>query len=155
MINTFHRPPLSTVRTRLSQVLIVTGLSAIGAFSGLVPQTAPHFVGLVSATAVAQTPDVTSYARAAFEIEQLRQRKYSEAKERLRGNVPPNVCGQQEPPAEVRTICDEFMRGTTNIIKQNGMSVSQFNDITRRKDTDPNLQQQIQAELLKIQKSAP
>ena len=44
------------------------------------------------------------------------------------------------------------MTNSAAIIKKNGLSVAEFNDLTRRKDTEPLLQQQIQNELLRLQK---
>ena len=147
------RPSLNTV-TRL---LLVSALSTVG----LVVSDAPHLV-LRSAwslgnAAYAQTsaPQVSQYARAAFYIEQQRQQDYAEAKKIMSGNVPEDVCRQQNIPSAVHDICSRFLKRSAEIIKENGLTIPQFNEITRRKDGDPNLQQQIQSELLKLQKTTP
>jgi hypothetical protein len=101
-----------------------------------------------------QTPEqVIQYARAAYEIEQVRRRNYAQAKRILGGNVPEDVCRQQTIPSEVKGICEDFSRRAAEIIKRNGLTYGQFNDITRRKDRDPELRQKIQQELLRLQKS--
>jgi hypothetical protein len=146
------------VRPALLQIGVVSVLSVVSLLSGITPQIARHPADLFSSSAAyAQgDPAVTSYANAAYQIERLRQRKFSEAKQQFSGgNVPANVCQQQNIPAPVRSICDEFMKESADIIKDNGLSVAQFNDITRRKSTDTALQQQIDTELLRIQKKTP
>lgn len=158
MMNVSNRLPLFSVRRQMNHLVIVGVLSVAGVLSGFIPQVSPSARGLsISSAAFAQSPDaqISNYARAALRIEQLRQKMYAEAKEKLGGNVPPNVCSQTPPPAPVQDICANFMQQTKDIIRQNNLSVSQFNDLTRRKDSDPALQSQIQAELLRIQKSAP
>ena len=52
-------------------------------------------------------------------------------------------------------FCGRFLKRSAEIIKDSGLSISQFNELTRRKEGDPALQQQIQSELLKLQKTAP
>jgi hypothetical protein len=111
-------------------------------------------LGLDSA-AYAQSNPVTQYARAAYEIERLRQSKYAEAKRIMGGTVPDDVCRQSNIPQPVRDICTELMDASADIIKRNGLSGRQFNDLTRQRETDPVLQQQIQAELLRLQKESP
>jgi hypothetical protein len=136
---------------------MVGALSTVSLLSGLTLQVAQNPAALVSAaTAYAQSGDpVSQYARAAYEIERMRQKRYSEAKQVLGGDVPADVCRQQNIPPAVRGICDEFLKESASIIKQNGLTIAQFNDITRRKEGDPKLQQQIQGELMQLQKGAP
>lgn len=148
------RPSLNTV----TQFFLVSALSTVG----LVASDAPHLLlrsttGSPSGAAYAQAspPQVSQYARAAFYIEQQRQQDYAEAKKIMSGNVPEDVCRQQNIPSAVQDICGRFLKRSTEIIKENGLTISQFNDITRRKEGDPNLQQQIQSELLKLQKTTP
>ncbi|WP_421656899.1 DUF4168 domain-containing protein [Leptothermofonsia sp. ETS-13] len=145
------------VRFTLSRIGIVSVLSAASLMFGVTPHIAQRPVDLFSGSAAyAQgDPAITSYANAAYQIERLRQKKFREAKNELGGNVPTNVCQQPTIPASVRSICDEFMKESSDIIKSNGLSITQFNEITRRKDSDPALQQQIDNELLRIQKKTP
>ena len=129
---------------------------------GLVVSYTPHLVLRSTAWSVsdaayaqASSPQVSQYARAAFYIEQQRQQDYAEAKKIMSGNVPDDVCRQQNIPSAVHDICSRFLKRSAEIIKENGLTIAQFNDITRRKEGDPSLQQQIQSELLKLQKTTP
>lgn len=138
-----------------------TQLFVVGAFSaiGLLGNYAPLLTQSSSSTGVAyaqsSSPQVSQYARAAFYIEQQRQQDYAEAKKIMGGNVPEDVCRQQNIPAAVNDICGRFLKRSAEIIKDSGLTITQFNELTRRKEGDPALQQQIQSELLKLQKSAP
>lgn len=149
--------PFVTLQPAFSRLGVVGLLATASLLSGITIPVTRHAVNPLSSAAYAQDdPAVASYANAAYQIERLRQRRFSEAKREFPGgNVPANVCQQASIPATVRSICDEFMNESAEIIKSNGLSVSQFNEITRRKGSDPALQQQIDTELLRIQKKAP
>jgi hypothetical protein len=155
------QPSVSLLHSSLNTVtrlFLVSALSTVGFAVGY----APHLVlrsasWSISDAAYAQggSPQVSQYARAAFYIEQQRQQDYAEAKKIMSGNVPEDVCRQQNIPSAVHDICGRFLKRSAEIIKENGLTISQFNEITRRKEGDPNLQQQIQSELLKLQKATP
>ncbi|WP_146141073.1 DUF4168 domain-containing protein [Stenomitos frigidus] len=148
------RPSLNTV-TRL---FLVSALSTVGLVVSYAPQSMLRSTTWSlgdAAYAQANPPQVSQYARAAFYIEQQRQQDYAEAKKLMSGNVPEDVCRQQNIPSAVHDICGRFLKRSAEIIKENGLTISQFNDITRRKEGDPSLQQQIQSELLKLQKTTP
>lgn len=139
----------------IPRLVLIGTCSALGLLSGLAPALLPQaarFEFNAVASAQAPTPQISNYAKAAFEIEQIRQREYADAKRIMGGNVPGDVCRQQDIPRPVQDICNRFMTNSAAIIKKNGLSVAEFNDLTRRKDTEPLLQQQIQNELLRLQK---
>ncbi len=151
----FLRPSVNAAFTRL---VLVGALSTVGLIAGFASHLTPRSAHLsLSEAAYAQSPNplVGKYARAAFYIEQQRQQDYAEAKKIMGGNVPEDVCRQQNIPATVRGICDRFLKRSAEIIKENGLDNTQFNDLTRRKESDPALQQQIQGELLRLQKATP
>jgi len=157
MLNYFYLRQ-SLICSMVSRTALVSTLVGISLISGLIPTiTVPSIRLGFDSTAYAQTadPQIRNYARAAFEIEQRRQRDYAEAKRIMGGNVPGDVCRQQDIPSPVHEICKNFMSDSSNIIKKYGLTNTQFNDITRRKNSDPELQQRIQTELLQLQKSAP
>jgi hypothetical protein len=150
-----HEVPVAPAT--VSRIAIVGALSALSLLAGL-PNVTIRPLGLESGSAAyaqGNNLPVGQYARSAFEIERLRQRKYAEAKQIMGGKVPDDVCRQSDIPQPVRDICNQLMSASSEIIKRNGLTVNQFNDITRRKDSDPGLQQQIQAELLRLQKATP
>jgi hypothetical protein len=144
----------ASMKSRRSSALLAS-IAATVLFTGFAPQIAqPVLEYVFGSPALAQTQaDVAKYARAAYDIEKLRQSRYAEAKRLMGGNVPGDVCRQQDIPANVRGICNDFLRESGDIIKRNGLTVSQFNAITLKKDSDANLQRQIQQELLQLQKA--
>ncbi len=108
----------------------------------------------VGALTYAQTPEqISEYARVAYQIEQIRRRNYAQAKRILGGNVPEDVCTQPNIPNAVKGICDDFSQQAAKIIERSALTPAQFNDITRRRDRDPNLQRQIQQEIMRLQKA--
>jgi hypothetical protein len=153
MINTsakfWNFPGQSRSRAAMLGALVATLM-----LSGQASYTAQQaFDYVFGAPAHAQSNgDIAKYAKAAYEIEKLRQSRYAEAKRLMGGNVPGDVCRQQDIPGNVRSICDSFLTESRQIIERNGMTVAQFNELTRRKDRDANLQRQIQQELLRLQK---
>lgn len=136
----------------LSRVVLVSTLTVCGVLSGISPQLVGPTVRLQSdSAAYAQSSSqITQYAKAAYDIEQLRQRQYARAKRIMGGNVPDDVCQRQNIPGAVRGICNDFLEKSADIIRQHGLTPSQFNDITRRKERDPGLRQQIEQELLRL-----
>lgn len=149
-----HRLMPSQMNLTVSGTLLAGMLSATALLSGTAPQLARQASDYVlGAPAYAQSgPEVSRYASAAYEIEKLRQSRYSEAKRLMGGNVPGDVCRQPDIPGNVREICNNFLKESAEIIKRNGLSTAQFNAITRKKDSDAALQRQIQQELLRLQK---
>lgn len=140
-------------RQSRSRATVLGALVATLTLSGYAAYPAQQaFDYVFGAPAHAQSSDVAKYAKAAYEIEKLRQSRYAEAKRLMGGNVPGDVCRQQDIPGNVRSICDSFLSESRQIIERNGMTATQFNEMTRRKDRDANLQRQIQQELLRLQK---
>lgn len=142
----------------LSRLLLVSALSTVGVLASYTPNLTQRSIdfGLgEAASAQAPTPAVSQYARAALLIEQERQQDHAEVKRIMGGNVPEDVCRQKNIPSAVRDICNRFLKRSAEIIKENGLTITQFNDLTRRKESDPALQQKIQGELLKLQKATP
>lgn len=151
------RPQRQSTQPRFSRFAWASVLSVAGLLFGVVPQAQNPLQLASDSVAYAQgaDPQITSYARAAREIERLRQQQYGEAKKLMGGNVPGDVCRQQDIPATVRDICNKFLQESAAIIQRNGLDVRQFNELTRRKDNDPALQRQIQSELIRLQKTEP
>lgn len=126
------------------------GAVALLASGGLLTTLTPL---LVSPAYGQGSPQVTRYARVAYELEQARQRYYAQAKRALGGKVPNNVCEPNAIPDAVRGICDRFNRDTYQILEKYRMSDDEFKEMTRRQQSDPALQRQIQQEMMRIQRS--
>lgn len=133
----------------LSRMALAGMLSATSLLAGFSPRL-DQISLTAGSVAYAQADQVAQYARAAYQIERLRQQKFGQAK-KLVPNLPADPCRQQDIPQPVRSICNSFLSESTEIVKKNGLSISQFNELTRRKDSDPSLQQQIRQEMQRLQ----
>ncbi|HIK18711.1 MAG TPA: DUF4168 domain-containing protein [Leptolyngbyaceae cyanobacterium M33_DOE_097] len=141
--------PQKILRHTLIASLMLAGLTTADV---ALSQKSPFSVWV--SVAQAQTPaQINEYARVAFEIEQMRRKNYAQAKRIMGGNVPEDVCRQQDIPSAVKGICDDFTRRAADIIKRSALTPAQFNDITRRRDRDPELERKIQQEILRLQKA--
>jgi hypothetical protein len=148
-------PPASRDR----QTGLSWALSLVGLCGGIGLWLTPHPVGAThlgeiqwSGIALAQSSDkVARYARAAYEIERLRQQHYAEAKRILGGNVPGNVCRQQNIPGPVRSICSRFDAESAKIVRRHGLSTGEFDEITLKRSGNAGLEQQISNEIMRIQ----
>ncbi len=154
MRNTFLFTTL--LAPRLWAKLTIAGIFCTGSLlTGIVPTISWPQPGLnLTSAAYAQAVDpqqITQYARAALKIEQIRQRAYADAKRILSGSVPLDVCRQANIPQSVQAICTDFLDKSEGIIRGSGLTVPQFNEITRLRKSNPEVQQQIQNELIKVQ----
>lgn len=105
-----------------------------------------------STAAFAQSANkIRSYAGAVLEIEPLRRRAYRDVRRMMNGNLPNDVCRQEQVPGNVRSICADFFDESANIIRRNNLSISEFNDLTQRSQSDSSLMNQIQQELIRQQ----
>lgn len=135
--------------------LLIGTTAVFSVFSGLAPELSHTTIRplVFSTTAVAEMTDETvrNYARAVLEIEDRRQSAYDEAKTVMHGNVPKEVCRQDNIPRAVQEICNDFLHQSAAIIRKNGLTNAEFNEITRRVQTDTALGARVKQELLRLQ----
>lgn len=106
-----------------------------------------------SATVLAQSAEqIRGYAGAVLDIEPLRQQAYRKVREMMKGNMPNDVCRQNALPGNVRSICSNFFDESASRIRQNNLSIGEFNDITQKSQSDPGLMNRIQQELIRQQR---
>ncbi len=104
--------------------------------------------------------EIANYARAALAIETKRQQSYEDIRGILSDeSVPEVVCSDTRrinrmKPAEVRQVAVQYCTHAKTMIDDHGLTVSRFNEITRIQQSNPQLQQRIQAELSRIQQSS-
>jgi hypothetical protein len=148
----FSAKSLTPLRTLLCPIAAGV-LSCLAILSGTTPSLSAQGFDW-STIALAQSADeVVRYSRAAYEIEQLRQRNYAKAKRIMGGNVPEDVCQRQNIPGEVQRLCGDLQADSMRIIGEHGLSPAQFNRITRDRQTNPALERQIQQELIRLQRA--
>lgn len=129
-------------------MLTITGLA-----SGLTPGLSKDFSTVVFSTAIyAQSAEqITKYARAVLQMEPVRQTAYQEVRRILKGSVPGDVCRQGSVPRSVKDICSRFYTRSAQIILNNGLSIGEFNEMTRRLQGDAGLRSRIQQEMRRQQ----
>ena len=87
-----------------TQIFVVGALASMGMVISYAPLLIQRAPTMGAAYAQAGSAPVSQYARAAFYIEQQRQQDYAEAKKIMGGNVPEDVCRQQNIPSAVHDI---------------------------------------------------
>ncbi len=101
---------------------------------------------------MAQSYKVREYAGAVLEIEPLRQDSFREVRNIMGGKVPSDICRQSSMPNSVSMICDRFLDRSAAIIQRHNLTVNEFNEMTQRSKSDPQLMKAIQAELIRLQR---
>jgi hypothetical protein len=167
MNNSFHLTRY-WFKPRLPRPLVIGMISTLGVVSGLVPgfQFTPldrTATVVISNSAYAQTDSITSqevqnYARSVLAIEPIRQEAYNQIKQ-ITGNrdVPAIACHQPSSlnnlNRNIREIAVNYCNQSIAIVEQNDLTIGRFNLITTTQQADPGLQQRIQAELVRLQRS--
>lgn len=135
-----------------------TGIvAATGLFGILVLEVNPSFPKLLS-TAYAQNfteSEVTSYAKAGYEVELLRQRVYKEIKSMLDETPPDIVCNQprtlQDLPGNVKQTVAEYCDNSRRIVQAHNLTIDRFNQLKRFYDGGGKFYQQVQNALKDLQ----
>ncbi len=105
-----------------------------------------------SSAAVAQpVSKIRSYAGAVLEIEPLRRKAYKDVRRMMNGNLPNDVCRQEQLPSNVKSVCSSFFDESANIIRRNNLSIGEFNELTQKSQSDSGLMNLIQQELVRQQ----
>ncbi|AFY55934.1 hypothetical protein Riv7116_3479 [Rivularia sp. PCC 7116] len=115
-----------------------------------------------SAKADAQTPssvnnnDIEKYSRALLTIEQSRLQAFEELK-KISGQVPSITCNKPKtiaalPTRKARDIANKYCQRSQTIVKDSGLSIQHFNDITLKLQNDDSLKKQIHNALIRLQK---
>ena len=135
----------------LSRFFILATLAGMGIFLDFVPKINLDTYDL-SFQSVAYADDfsdnkIEKYARAALKLEQKRLQVYRQIISNT-GTPPSFACYQQASfnnlSQQARSIADRFCNESEQIVRNSGLSVQEFNEITRRKRSDPNLERRIQ-----------
>lgn len=159
--------------------LILGALSTLGMFSGFAINLSKSSYNLsLIAPAAAQSVrppilnadvsnvEVTNYAKAMLEMEPLRQQAYNDVKQLVgAGDVPPIVCFQERSmrnlPTNARPVVELYCNRSKDIIEKyfgaTQAGSQRYNDITTAISGDdppnPGLQQRIQNELIRLQRT--
>lgn len=91
---------------------------------------------------------IISYAQAVMQIESNRQQAYAEIQQIMGENPPDIVCNQPSSynnlPEDAAKVALTYCQNSESIVKDTGMTVEQFNQITQQVRQDQELERKIQ-----------
>lgn len=123
------------------------------------------FLGLTSSAFAfssqvdAQTPtEIRNYAKSVLAMEPERRQAFEEIKKLIGGReIPQIVCSNSNSlnglPNKARDIAVNYCNRSQKIVEQNGLSIDNFNKITRDLQSNEDLKRKIYNTLLDLQKN--
>ncbi len=144
----------------LTRSLVASVLAAIGILCGVVPEFSCQSLRLTFSSS-AYTQDfsdeqVMKYAQAVLLMESLRQQAYQDIQQIIGDSLPNIACHQPNTlrnlPPDAQKIATDYCRTSKQIVENIGLSISQFNAITTRVQSDQNLERRIQNAMIQIQR---
>ena len=102
--------------------------------------------------------DVRSYARAVLRIEARRQAALETMQQAMPNRQVPNIrCDERSSlnglPREARQIAVDYCNESQQVVQDVGLTTQQFNRITSAQQSDSNLAERIQRELVRLQRN--
>ncbi|MBZ8179968.1 MAG: DUF4168 domain-containing protein [Oscillatoria sp. PMC 1051.18] len=152
--------PRFYLNKKISRPLIVASLATMGVMLGIVPSISEQSFSLSFQTsAYAQEftdQDILNYARAILDMESLRQQAYDDIKQII-GTQPPTIaCNDRRSlrnlPRDAEAIAVNYCNGSRRIVQSSGLSVSQFNEMTARVQSDSRLKERVQQAMIRLQR---
>jgi len=97
-----------------------------------------------------------NYAEAVIAIEKLRQKAFKEIQTVLDSEeVPKIACNRsqsyQDLSSKARSLITNYCNRSKEIVQQQGLTVSEFNQITAKMKSSPELKEKIQEKILQLQ----
>lgn len=133
---------------------VVSAIAVIGGISLVLGGCS----GNSSSTSTSEFSDeeIKNYARTILAIEPIRQSAYKEIQQISKSDkVPFIACGQRDSIAslsqDVQEIAMNYCNQSQKIGESNGLTMSRFNTVTMKAQSDLDLQKQIQNELVQMQ----
>lgn len=134
----------------LSKSLFLGALASVGMASSAFS---------LSDKAEAQTPtEIRNFAKAVLEMEPERRQAFAEIKKMIGGReIPQIVCNDSNSlstlPNKVRDIAVNYCNRSQQIVEKNGLTIDNFNRITKDSQNNADLKQKIYNTLLDEQKN--
>lgn len=99
---------------------------------------------------------IENYAQAVIAIEKLRQNTFGQIQSVLNSQNVPNVaCNRsasyQNLPSDARSLIINYCNRSKEIVQNQGLTVSEFNQITETMESNPQLKQKVQQQMLQAQ----
>lgn len=107
----------------------------------------------------AQSPtEITNYAKSVLAMEPERRQAFEEIKKLIGGReIPQIVCSNSNTlnglPNKARDIAVNYCNRSQKIVEQNGLTIDNFNKITRDLQSNDKLKTDVYNTLLRLQKS--
>ena len=107
----------------------------------------------------AQTPtEITNYAKSVLAMEPERRQAFEEIKKLIGGReIPQIVCSNSNSlnglPNKARDIAVNYCNRSQKIVEQNGLTIDNFNKITRDLQSNEKLKTDVYNTLLRLQKN--
>jgi hypothetical protein len=146
----------------LVQSFAIGALSLFGVLTGMAPEFQSRSgVPTFSQAAQAQNlnrDELRNYALAVMAIEPLRREAYQAIKEILgSGDVPSIACHQPNSLSglnrNIREIAVRYCNNSISIVERYGFTIVRFNAVNSAVQGNPQLREQVQQEMLRIQQS--
>ena len=142
------------ISIKLISSSLLAGIALINGFVPEVSGRSPSFS--INAYAQEFTPDeIENYAKAGYEVELLRREVYKEIKTLIKEPPPNIVCDRQETlqglDEAVRAIAVDYCDRSRQIVEENNLTISRFNELKTYYDRRDSFYQQVQNALLKLQ----
>lgn len=156
--------PFSWCPSFLKLTLVTTALLVAEGSLGVIPNSVSASGGFRnSIVAQAQNnnydeEELNSYAQAVLEIEPIRKEVQRKVQVELEGEAMPQMaCNRSESyqdlPEKARSLIIEYCNRSEEIVQEQGLSISQFNQITEQIQNNPELKEKVQEQMLKLQKA--
>ena len=151
MLNPFSWCPSFLKLTLVTTALLV----AEGNLGGI-----PHQISVRGNAAQAQNTydeeTLNSYAAAVLAIEPLREEVKRKLQVELEGEaMPAMACNRSESyqdlPKQARSLIINYCNRSEEIVQEQNLSISQFNQITRNIQKNPELKERVQQQMLELQ----
>jgi Domain of unknown function (DUF4168) len=143
----FFRPSLQRM---LDKSFLVGALATVGIASGAFA---------FSSQVDAQSPtEIRNYAKSVLAMEPERRQAFEEIKKLIGGKeIPQIVCSNSNSlsglPNKARDIAVNYCNRSQKIVEQNGLSIDDFNRITRDLQSNEKLKAEVYNTLLELQKN--
>jgi hypothetical protein len=148
--------------TKINRSALIAGiLAAMSLLSGVIPKITFSSNRFLNWDNIAYAQEYTSeeiynYAKAGFEQEMLRQQVYQEIKSMVNQPPPDITCDQPNTmnniPTNIRGIVNNYCNRSRQIVGDNNLSIQRFNQLKIYYDRGGSFYQQVQQQLLNLQK---
>lgn len=148
--------------TKIKRYFLIAGILAITSiFTEIVPKVSFSSHNFITWDNIVYAQEYTSeeihnYAKAGFEQEMLRQQVYQEIKSMVNQPPPDITCDRpntmNDIPSNLRGIVNNYCNRSMQIVGDNNLSIERFNQLKTYYDRGGSFYQEVQQQLLNMQR---